>query len=66
MQDRRSCERQHTLSQALGHLRFALRLLDQTTAPAEIGAHIDLAANQLELMVGEHEASQIERNADPQ
>lgn len=41
------------LSQALQHLRSALQLLDEAAAPAEIGAHIDLAANQLELTIGE-------------
>lgn len=66
MRDRRSCERQHTLSQALEHLRFALTLVDEASAPAEIGAHIDLAANRLELIVEEQQASQIERNAEPQ
>ena len=42
------------LSEALEQLRSTLRLLDGAEAPAEIGAHIDLAAHQLELTIAEH------------
>jgi hypothetical protein len=40
--------REQILTTALEHLRAALELLDSTDAPAHIGAHIDLALNQLE------------------
>lgn len=43
--------RDHALSSALEHLRKALALLDETAAPAQIGAHIDLAASQLQELV---------------
>lgn len=36
-----------TLMSALAHLREALALLDRADAPAQIGAHVDLAAHQL-------------------
>jgi len=32
---------------ALSHLEQALELLDQTELPADIGAHVDLAAHRL-------------------
>ena len=35
------------LQQSLGLLRTALQLLDEAEAPAQIGAHVDLAANLL-------------------
>lgn len=35
------------LHSALAHLQAALDLLDCTAAPAEIGAHVDLAVHQL-------------------
>jgi hypothetical protein len=70
LQVQSSCERQQPLSQALEHLRSALELLDEGGAPAHIGAHVDLAANQLELTIAEmsvrSKESQIETNADPQ
>ncbi len=36
------------LTEAAAHLRLALQLLDAADAPAHIGAHVDLAAHQLE------------------
>jgi hypothetical protein len=45
--------RRQMLSEALEHLGSALRLLDGAQAPAEIGAHIDLAEQQLELTIAE-------------
>ena len=70
MQGQSSCERQQPLSRALKHLRSALEQLDEGGAPAHIGAHVDLAVNQLELTIAEisarSKASQIETNADPQ
>jgi hypothetical protein len=47
--------RDHALSLALEYLRKALALLDQADAPAQIGAHVDLAAVQLQEVVG-HES----------
>ena len=40
-------EPQEMLERALHHLQLALDLLDRASAPAQIGAHIDLALNQL-------------------
>ena len=39
--------RSELLRAALGHLQAALDLVDQASAPGQIGAHIDLAVNQL-------------------
>jgi hypothetical protein len=62
--------RQQKLSAALEQLRSALRLLDGAAAPSEIGAHIDLAAHQLELTIEQHLTNpkpiQMETNAVPQ
>ena len=53
--------RQDKLSDALKHLQLALELLDEVSAPAEIGAHIDLAAHQLgSLLVAEVKVSASE------
>lgn len=35
------------LGEAAAHLQMALELLDRTSAPAHIGAHLDLAAHEL-------------------
>lgn len=51
--DQAISRQRQALPQALEHLRFALQLLDGAAAPAEIGAHVDLAASQLELTIGE-------------
>lgn len=40
--------KQNLLASALFHLRSAIELLDLAGAPGQIGAHVDLAANQLE------------------
>ena len=40
-------QRDEMLKAALGHLRAALDLLDRADAPAQIGAHVDLAVCQL-------------------
>lgn len=40
------------LADALEHLRAAILLLDEAEAPAHIAAHVDLAMNQLENLVG--------------
>lgn len=54
---------------ALEHLSTALRLLDEIGAPAQIGAHVDLAVHQLEELLAtegspiQHQA--IETKAEP-
>ena len=57
------------LSNALEHLRLALHLLDETDAPAEIGARVDLAIHELYLVIARVSAgqdfTQIDGNADP-
>jgi hypothetical protein len=40
-------DRQQMLRDALGHLQSALDQLDRASAPAHIGAHIDLAIHEL-------------------
>ena len=40
-------DRLNLLTGALDHLQSALELLDSVGAPAQIGAHVDLALNQL-------------------
>ena len=60
------------LNLALEHLRQALTQLDQVRAPAQIGAHIDLAVHQLQDLISgdpggpEHSQNQIDTNAEPQ
>ena len=39
--------REQMLTAALDHLGAALELLDSAEAPAHIGAHVDLALNQV-------------------
>lgn len=41
------------LQEALATMEAALHLLDQAKAPAEIGAHLDLAIRQLEKVIGD-------------
>lgn len=43
--------REQMLIGAVDHLRTALQLLDAAEAPAQIGAHVDLALNQLQAEV---------------
>ena len=50
MTDDETC-RQQMLHDALDHLRSALDLLDLASAPAHIGAHVDLAMHELRLHV---------------
>jgi hypothetical protein len=40
-------ERVQKWTEALDHVRRALRLLDENGAPADIGAHLDLARHRL-------------------
>lgn len=44
-------DRDDALSAALAHLREAIALLDEADAPAQIGAHVDLAAHQLQALL---------------
>lgn len=65
-----SPSRQRLHEQALEHLRAALDILDETGAPAEIGAKVDHAIHDLYLVAARLAAAgrldQIERNAAPQ
>lgn len=45
--NRESTDQRQMLRDALDLLQIALDLLDRAAAPAQIGAHVDLAANQL-------------------
>jgi len=38
---------------AIHHLRLALNLLDQSDAPADIGAHVDTAISRLSDVLGQ-------------
>ena len=49
------------LSSALAHLREALALLDEASAPAHIGAHVDLAAHQLQEFVSPLKARGVQK-----
>lgn len=40
------------LIDAAKHLRAAIALLDEADAPAHIAAHLDLAANQIDDVIG--------------
>ena len=59
------------LTVALGHLKEALKLLDAVSAPAHIGAHVDLAIHQLQYVVGRtpvrlaEPPDQIDTKAEP-
>ncbi|HEU4683160.1 MAG TPA: hypothetical protein VFS39_01480 [Nitrospira sp.] len=57
-------DRREILAEAAKHLRAALELLDSACAPAQIGAHVDLAAHQLEgelAVVGANDLSSDQR-----
>jgi hypothetical protein len=41
------CEKDVSLGLALIKLQEALQILDDSTAPSDIGAHVDLAINRL-------------------
>lgn len=45
---------------ALSHLRAAIDLLDDAAAPGHIAAHADLAAHQLEALIGRGAPSKVE------
>jgi hypothetical protein len=53
MQDPKICRLRAILTEALEHLQSALNLLDSASAPAQIGAHVDLAIHELYLAVAE-------------
>lgn len=44
-------DREQMLRDALNHLQAALGLLDLASAPPHIGAHVDLAAHELDVQV---------------
>lgn len=62
-----SLSREEVLVSAADLLRSALELLDTAEAPAQIGAHVDLAIHQLqsELLCAVGNASEGERSAAP-
>lgn len=70
MQDRRPTEQHHIMLEALAHLESALELLDRSFAPAQIGAHVDLAIHDLSAVVAAVPRAgalrQIDWNAEPQ
>lgn len=53
---------------ALHRLRSVIDLLDRSSAPGHIAAHLDLAAHQLQEAINSVPAlvNQIDRNAEPQ
>lgn len=55
--------------EALKQLQAAIDLLDSSDAPAHIAAHIDLAAHQLQDLIGSRSLTlgivQIDRSAEP-
>ena len=51
LEDHNVLQRLEMLRAALGHLQAALDLVDHASAPGQIGAHIDLAYNQLADMI---------------
>lgn len=53
--------KQNLLTSALFHLRSAIELLDLASAPGQIGAHVDLAANQLENLLPERTSAAFTR-----
>ncbi|HET6536470.1 MAG TPA: hypothetical protein VFG41_09840 [Sphingomicrobium sp.] len=70
MRDEATIGRQAMLAEALLQLKSALQLLDSTDAPANIGAHIDLAIYQLADEIHADDPAphlgQIDRNAELQ
>ena len=54
---------------ALEHLQFAIRLLDESSAPAQIAAHVDLAVHQLQEAINarppNYLSGHMDTNAEP-
>lgn len=48
------------LTSALAHLHEALALLDKAGAPGQIGAHVDLAAHQLQDLLSQPASSRVQ------
>jgi len=69
MRDPHAAGQHNMLLEALTNLQHALDLLDQASAPAQIGAHVDLAIHELSAAVAaiprDPILSQIARNAEP-
>jgi len=62
--ERHSRARGDLLADAQAHLTSALDLLDLAQAPAQIGAHVDLALNQLAAVIeAEPQASPVSQAA---
>lgn len=68
--DNQQTDRLERLTLALNHLRSALEKLDAGGAPAQIGAHVDLAIHQLQdtlaVAAPDGAAVQIDTKAEPQ
>jgi hypothetical protein len=58
-------DRGEALQKALSYMEVALELLDGAEAPAEIGAHLDLALCRLREVVGDAEGQISGASADP-
>jgi hypothetical protein len=58
--DTRAC------SEALQLLRRSLELLDQIEAPAEIGAHVDLAICRLEAQLAQRTGEPMQSSSKPE
>ena len=64
MADEHILSDQEALGEALAHLRSALVILDSVDAPAQIGAHIDLAHCQLCELLASSEGFAIDAGPD--
>ena len=51
-------ERGRALAEGLKHIRRAIELLDAAGAPANIAAHLDLAAHQLSQVITPNDRNQ--------
>ncbi len=56
-------QREQMLESALEQLQAALDLLDRALAPAQIGAHVDLAVCQLRSLTGKGQIMRVEQDA---
>lgn len=69
MRDPYAARQHNMLLEALSNLQTALDLLDQASAPAQIGAYVDLAIHELSAAVAAVPrgvaVGQIARNAEP-
>lgn len=66
MPDESDIDRQQMMADALARLQSALELLDRACAPAQIGAQVDMAIEQLQDELVRPMPDQIDRKAEPQ